>query len=227
MKNLLLAIVIFVLGTSCTNNTESKTKTEETKVEFNQELANELTEMAVTDQKAAWIPEGEFKEMSNEEWEEYKDSVFTTHQKRLEEIFNKYGYPGYDLVGEDGSHDFWLMVQHCDFNPEFQQKVLVEMEKEIKKGNASKKNYAYLIDRVRQNTGGKLIYGTQVTYNEFGQAVPKSLEDSLNVNKRRAEVGLEPLEEYLNLMTQHHFEMNKENMINRGITEPKLYKVNE
>lgn len=53
------------------------------------------------------------------------------------------------------------------------------------------------------------------------------LEDSLNVNKWRAEVGLEPLEEYLNGLTICHFEMNKRNMLNRGITEPKLYEVKD
>lgn len=66
-----------------------------------------------------------------------------------------------------------------------------------------------------------------MTYNSLGQAYPKDLADSLNVNKRRAEVGLEPIEEYLNRMTQMHFEMNKEYLKNRGITKPVLYKTND
>lgn len=41
-------------------------------------------------------------------------------------------------------------------------------------------------------------------------AYPKSLEDSVNVNDRRKSIGLEPIEEYFNLMTEMHFEMNKE-----------------
>jgi hypothetical protein len=45
----------------------------------------------------------------------------------------------------------------------------------------------------------------------------------VNVNKRRAEVGLEPLEQYLNMMTLMHFEMNKENLKAQGIREPRLY----
>ena len=59
---------------------------------------------------------------------------------------------------------------------------------------------------------------------ETGQAYPKDLEDSLNVNERRKSIGLEPLEEYLNEMTEMHFEMNKEYYSEKGITEPKLYK---
>jgi hypothetical protein len=71
--------------------------------------------------------------------------------------------------------------------------------------------------------GGNQIYGTQVTYNSLGQAYPKSLADSTNVNKRRSEVGMEPIEEYLNMMTQMHFEMNKEYLKRQGITKPTFY----
>jgi hypothetical protein len=49
----------------------------------------------------------------------------------------------------------------------------------------------------------------------------------MSVSKRRAEVGLEPIEQYLNMMTLMHFEMNKDNLKNRGITEPKLYKTTD
>ena len=65
-----------------------------------------------------------------------------------------------------------------------------------------------------------------MTYNSLGQAYPKNLADSANVNRRRAEVGLEPIEEYLNLIRQMHFEMNKEYLKSKGITKPVLYKTN-
>ncbi|MEP2023426.1 MAG: DUF6624 domain-containing protein [Reichenbachiella sp.] len=220
MQRIILLSIIALFG-SCTKNQDQNK--EKAIVEFNQELANELAQMVEVDQTAAWIPEGRFKEYSREEWQAYKDSVFTTNKKRAEEMFNEHGYPGFDLVGEQGSFDFWLIVQHCDFDPEFQKQVLLAMETQISKENANKRNFAYLTDRVNKNMGKKLIYGTQVTYNRFGQAIPQSLEDSANVDVRRADVGLEPLVDYLNRMTESHWEMNKENMINRGITEPKLH----
>mgnify|MGYP000961775738 FL=1 len=118
------------------------------------------------------------------------------------------------------------MVQHCDFDPDFQKEVLQQMKIEVDKGNALSRNYGLLVDRVNLNTGEKQIYGTQITYNrKTGQAYPRDLEDSLNVNKRRKSVGLEPIEVYLNKMTNRHFQMNKEDMIKRGITEPKLYEL--
>lgn len=197
------------------------------KVEFNQELADELSALAKVDQTAGWLPLGKFIEYSRQEWENYKDSVFGANKVRAEEIFNEQGYPGFELVGEQGSRNYWLLVQHCDFDPNFQERVLVGMKEEIEKNNANKSNYAFLSDRVNINLGKPILYGTQVSYNGSGQAVVNNLQDSANVNIRRAEVGLEPLEVYLNRMTESHFEMNRENFLSRGITEPMLYPVSE
>jgi hypothetical protein len=41
------------------------------------------------------------------------------------------------------------------------------------------------------------------------KGLPKKLTDSANVNKRRESIGLEPIEAYLNIMSEMHFEMNK------------------
>jgi hypothetical protein len=221
--------LLLVAGLSLLNfrQVNSQNKVVERKIEFNQSLADELNTMAETDQIAAYIPQGKYKQWPVEKWESFKDSVFTTHKKRLEKIFEKFGYPGYSLVGEKGSQNFWLMIQHCDSDPAFQSRVLEKLKIEVDNKNADGSNYGLLTDRVKINTGEKQVYGTQVSYNSLGQAYPKNLVDSVNVNKRRAEVGLEPIEEYLNLMTQMHFEMNKEYLKSKGITKPILYNTND
>lgn len=213
----LLPSLLLIFGLSC--------KKESNAVKYNESLAEELNRRAEVDQTAAWIPEGKFKEYSKEEWNTYKDSVFTTNKVFLEEVLDKYGYPGYDLVGKEGEKNYWVMVQHCDFDPDFQSRVLEKLKGQVEMKNADGRNFGLLTDRVNLNKGKKQIYGTQVTYiSETGQAIPKPLDDSLNVNERRNAVGLEPIEEYLNGMTLSHFDMNKENMLKKGITEPKLYK---
>lgn len=223
MKKIFLIALIGLLNFGCKEK-KAETQKTEAKVEFNQELVEELARIAEIDQIAAYIPQGKYKELSQEQWNSFKDSVFTTHQKRLDEIFKKYGYPGYDLVGKEGSGNFWLMVQHSDHNPEFQKKVLEKMKVEVDKGNAEPSKYGLLVDRVNLNTGKAQIYGTQVTYNtEICQAYPINLADSAHVNERRKSIGLPSIEEYLNQMTQMHFEMNKEKYLSQGIKEPKLY----
>lgn len=104
---------------------------------------------------------------------------------------------------------------------------MVEIKKEVDKQNAISSSYGLLVDRVNLNTGKAQIYGTQLTYNiNTGQAYPKALDDSINVNQRRKSIGLEPIEEYLNETTEMHFEMNKVYYLTKGIIKPTLYETN-
>jgi hypothetical protein len=182
--------------------------------------------MVEIDQIAAYIPTGKFKDYPKEQWHNFQDSVFSAHKKIVEQMFNRYEFLGFDKVGKEGSSHFWLLVQHCDKYPEFQKRVLKTMDKEVKKKNADPNNYAYLYDRVKVNAGEKQMFGTQVTYDTetTGRAIPKiGLVDSANVNKLRKEYTLEPLNDYLNMMTTSHYEMNKEHYQKMGITNPNLY----
>ncbi|MBZ4191129.1 DUF6624 domain-containing protein [Niabella beijingensis] len=195
---------------------------------YNAALANELAAMVKTDQIAAKPPAGAYKDLDKADWQHFKDSVFQTHKKRLAVIYRDHGYPGYDLVGKEGAFNFWLMVQHCDFDPAFQQQVLEGMRQQVDKKNAPADKYGWLTDRVNLNTGKPQIYGSQVTYNtDSCQAYPKNLYDSVHVNKRRALLGMEPLEAYLNAMSEIHFEMNRESYMKQGITGPKRYPQNK
>lgn len=197
-----------------------------TEVVFDQDLADELNEMAKLDQVAAYIPQGEHKDLSPEEWKAFKLKTFETHQRRLEELLNLHGFVGYDKAGKEGSDNFWLMTQHCDHDPEFQLSVLEKMKAEVEKNNASSSKYAMLVDRVNLNLGKQQVYGTQVSFDlDTCQAYSRNLADKEQVNVVRKQVGLDPLEVYLNEMSTAHFTMNQARYVEMGITEPKLYKV--
>lgn len=114
---------------------------------------------------------------------------------RLGQIVEKYGWPSNTLVGKDGSHAAWLLVQHADANTKFQRKCLDLMTK-LPKDEVSQTDLAYLTDRVLLAEGKKQVYGTQFTISA-GKWEPRPLEDAENVDKRRAEVGLKPLAEYV------------------------------
>ncbi len=196
------------------------------KKNFNKELSEELERMVKIDQIVANVKKGAYNKLSDSEWSAFKDSVFKNHEKKLIKYFNEYGFLGFDIVGKKGAQNFWLMVQHCDKNINFQKEVLSKMKNEVIKNNASPQNYAFLIDKIKINSNQPQIYGTQVKYNwNTCQAYPQKLKDSLNVNKRRNDIGLKNLEEYLNEMSELHFEINKETFKKIGITKPKLYKI--
>lgn len=191
-----------------------------------QSIKSELLNMVETDQIAANPRQGKYKSYNTDEWKAFKDSVFTSHKQKLEIYYKKYGFLGFDKVGKEGSKHFWLLVQHCDEFPDFQKRILKDMDKEVRKENAHSQDFAYLYDRVQINSNKKQKFGTQVEY-EFettGRAFPKNgLVDSVNIDAIRSKYGLSSLKDYLNLMTTMHFEMNKDRYIKMGINSPNLY----
>ncbi len=144
------------------------------------------------------------------------DSAAKEYQKTIKSNFPLvkkiaavYGFPGFDLVGKESSHNFWLLVQHSDFDVSFQKKMLKKMKKQVGKTNASGQDYAYLIDRVNLNEGKKQIYGTQVLMGERGTRLQPCV-DSINLNSRRLSVGLVPIEAYLRQCDEIFYELNKD-----------------
>lgn len=63
----------------------------------------------------------------------------------------------------------------------------------------SQKNVAYLTDRVLLAEGKKQIYGTQFSLVDGAWQV-RPLEDEANVDKRRAEIGLSTMAEYVKVL---------------------------
>ena len=123
----------------------------------------------------------------------------------LKKIFKEYGFFGFEEVGKQGSSNFWLMMQHCDKDPKFQEEVLSEMKKHIERKNANPSNYAYLIDRVNVNTGKPQVYGTQMKLNQDRTSYePQTVIEPENLNKRRSEVGLGTIEEYIGTMNSRY-----------------------
>jgi hypothetical protein len=116
--------------------------------------------------------------------------------QKIENILDKKGWVGKDLVGEQANMTIFLVIQHSDL--ETQKKYLPMMREAVKKGNANAANLALLEDRIAIWEGRKQIYGSQLNYDEKkGKYFVYPIEDPDNVDKRRAEVGLGPISEYV------------------------------
>ena len=105
------------------------------------------------------------------------------------------GWPGYKLVYKDGAQAAWLLAQHADLDPDFQEQVLHLLEKAVLAKDASPSHLAYLVDRVRTGRDEKQLYGTQFIKKD-GQWVPAPIEDEAHVDERRQRIGLGTLAEY-------------------------------
>lgn len=123
-----------------------------------------------------------------------KDSI---NLIEIKNILDKYGWLGADVIGAQGNATLFLVIQHSDLAT--QEKYLPMMREAVKNGKAQGSSLALLEDRVALRQGKKQIYGSQIGRDAETQIYYVSpLEDPDNVDKRRAEVGLQPLSEYVN-----------------------------
>jgi len=133
-------------------------------------------------------------------------AIDAANTERMKAIVKRYGWPGPELVGSDGSEAAFLLVQHADLA--FQKEMLPLVEKAYRSGGLSGQDYALLLDRVRVGEGRPQVYGTQAKrFEEWNGQEPalQPIEDEANVDKRRAEVGLPPLAEYREMLKRMYF----------------------
>ncbi|MFD2937492.1 DUF6624 domain-containing protein [Spirosoma flavum] len=130
-------------------------------------------------------------------WEQMRqaDSI---NLSKIERIISQYGYPGKSLVGEKQNETAWLVIQHAPLA--VQEKYLPLLQQAAAKGQLAKARVALTVDRIRVRNGQKQLYGSQVHLDASGKAVGfEPIEDEVNVDRRRAEVGLSPLVTYAKL----------------------------
>lgn len=124
---------------------------------------------------------------------------------QLVSIVDLHGFPDSDKLGSEGTHNFWLLMQHQDVHPDFQERVLKMMEIAVGQNKASGTDYAHLLDRVMVNTGKPQVYGTQMVLNATGNSFePRPCIDPENLDKRRESVGLGTMAKYIEIMN-HNF----------------------
>jgi hypothetical protein len=123
-----------------------------------------------------------------------KDSI---NLIRVKQILDQYGWLGADVVSDQGNSTLFLVIQHSD--QATQEKYLPMMREAVKNGKAKGSSLALLEDRVALGQWKRQIYGSQISRDpETQEYYISPLEDPDNVDKRRSEVGLGPLSEYVN-----------------------------
>lgn len=143
---------------------------------------------------------------SGELFDGYSDDMEAVHLENaaeLDRLIEEHGWPGVSLVGEEGCEAAWLVAQHTISRPEMQRRFLDELAAAIAAGEAPPWQLAYLTDRIRVNSRQRQIFGTQLDWDDSGELSPGPIEAPGEVDKRRAEVGLVPLAEAVELAREH------------------------
>ena len=112
---------------------------------------------------------------------------------RVDAIIAAHGWPGSALVGRAAVGAAWTVIQHADL--ETQKKYLGLMTKAVESGDLEPALYGTTIDRIRIREGKPQLYGTQFR-DVNGVKVPEPIEDEMNVDARRAKMGMTSLAQY-------------------------------
>lgn len=112
------------------------------------------------------------------------------NQELVISIIEKCGMPTLKEVDQKQMDAIWLGLQHS--TKEIRKKYFPQVEKAVKNGDLSKGQYALMKDRMLMDEGKPQIYGSQIKNGKLYK-----LENPENVNKRRKEMGMEPIEDYL------------------------------
>lgn len=132
---------------------------------------------------------------SKENWKiiAQKDS---TNVIKVTKILDEKGWVGKNKIGQLANSAIFAVIQHADL--QIQKKYLPMMVDAVKKGNAIAADLALLIDRIEMREGRKQIYGSQLRTNpETKKLYLYPILDPDNIDKKRAEVGLSSISEYL------------------------------
>jgi hypothetical protein len=207
MKRNLITIIILAFGINLFAQ-----KTESTRIPQDTLLKNKLENIRLKDQTLRLIlPEIENKFGRNSEELKYiwtfihtQDSI---NEIEVGQIIEKYGWLGKNRVGDQANQALWLVIQHAPI--EMQEKYLPDLKESVEKGESEGWNLAFLEDRILMRNGKDQIYGSQSSFNrETGKFHIYPISDVENVNERRKEIGLEPIEEYAE-MNGYIFDQNE------------------
>ncbi|MBC5992879.1 hypothetical protein H8S84_08540 [Pontibacter sp. SD6] len=171
---------------------------------YNQPLKAQLESIYEKDQqiRREFVAAREQHGMESAEVKELGQKMEQIDQENLKQIMpliETYGWPGKSMVGMHASSAVFLVIQHAP--KEVMEKYLPLLREAAAKGEASKNHLAMMEDRVRMNQGLPQLYGSQVQMDsDTKQWVLYKVEDEANLDKRRAEMGLGPIKDYLKSM---------------------------
>lgn len=145
--------------------------------DIDQEFRTNLPETLTEEVYARW----EEMDNGNTEW--------------LRNVIGRVGWPGRSLCGNEAADAAWLLAQHADRQPHLQEAWVNLLAEAVTSGEAEPRHLAFLEDRISARKTREQWFGTQHIKGANGQWEPYPIRDPQGVDKRRAEVGLNPLAE--------------------------------
>lgn len=125
--------------------------------------------------------------------------------QRLQEIVGQYGWPHKDLVGDDAAFFVMFLFGHADTANQWRRTQLPAIEKAYRAGEIDPRLYAHLCDRIEACDEKPQIFGTIMGPGDEPRTSSiywPLAHTEQQVDARRVELGLPPLEHDLSLFRQ-------------------------
>jgi hypothetical protein len=110
-------------------------------------------------------------------------AIDNANSARMKEIVRQIGWPGPELIGQDGTDAAFILVQQADH--EFQKQKLPLVKSAYQAGKLQGQFYALLLDRVLVSEGKPQVYGTQAKAfdkRKGKEPVPEPIENEAGVD---------------------------------------------
>lgn len=135
------------------------------------------------------------------------------NEKKVLHILDSMGWPSKQLIGEQGNLTICNVLQHSSL--EVREKYLPLMRKAVKDKELSARFLVRAEDRIATDKNELQIYGGQLKYYPESKSFNFwPIKDPENLEKRRAEMGLESISEFLK-RKRVELEWNLEEQIKR------------
>ncbi|MBD0405405.1 DUF6624 domain-containing protein [Flammeovirga sp. EKP202] len=135
------------------------------------------------------------------------------NEAKILAILDAQGWPSISHIGEQGNLTICNVLQHSGI--EIRKKYLPMMKQAVQDKNLSPRLLARAEDRLATDRGELQIYGGQIKYYPQTKSFDVwPIVDPENVDQRRAEIGLEPIADFLG-SRRNPLEWNLEEQIKR------------
>ncbi|MEH6777864.1 DUF6624 domain-containing protein [Maribacter arcticus] len=137
----------------------------------------------------------------------------TLNIKKIKKILDKYDWPELTQIGEQGNRTICNVLQHAD--QETREHYIPLLKQAVLDKKLEPRFLVRAEDRIATDKGELQIYGGQMKYYPETKSFNVwPVFDPVNIDERRAEIGLEPIARFLK--NRFGFEWNLEEQIKRS-----------
>ena len=216
IKMKLIYALLFIMTIAC--NTKKQKEETETVVNDKVDIAAMLDTIFTTEQEPislrdAYIEKYGVDSKEAKEQQLIYEQNHIINEQKIREMLDTDGWPDIELIGEAGNRTICNVIQHADNEVRIQY--LPMMKKAVKDGNLNPQLLVRAEDRIATERGDLQIYGGQMKYYPETKSFNVwPVYDPVNIDKRRAEIGLGPIAEFLK--ARFDFDWDLEEQIKRS-----------